>query len=127
MLDGLRVLIVDDEEDARDLLAAVLSGSGATVVVTSSAAEGFDALTRNRPDVLLSDIAMPDEDGYSLIRRIRALPPEQGGRVPAIALTAYARLEDRKKALAMGFNIHLAKPVDPRILVSVVRTLVDSP
>ena len=122
-LDGLRVLVVDDEDDARNLIAAVLQGRGAQVLMAASAAEAVTALQADRPDVVLSDISMRDEDGYDLIRKVRALPPESGGRTPAAALTAYGRLEDRMKALSAGFQLHVAKPVDPAEVVAVVATL----
>ena len=109
-------MVVDDEEDARDLLFAVLSARGAIVKTVSSVALAMEELPRLRPDVIISDIGMPYEDGYSLIRRIRALPPEQGGETPAIALTAYARQEDRRHALHIGFNAYLPKPVEPHEL-----------
>jgi PAS domain S-box-containing protein len=122
-LAGVRVLVVDDESDARDLVAAVLEGAGAVVETAPSAAEGFAAFKRFRPDVLVSDIGMPDEDGLSLLRRIRALPRDGGGRVPALALSAFAREEDRMRALASGFTTHVGKPVDPAALASAVRNL----
>ena len=119
-LNGCRVVLVEDETDGRELLATILRSAGADVVDVSSAAEGFEAIRAHPPDVLVSDIAMPDEDGYSLVRRLRLLPPEEGGRVPAIALSAYAREEDRLRALAAGFQQHLAKPLDPADLIAVV-------
>jgi signal transduction histidine kinase/CheY-like chemotaxis protein len=122
-LDGLRVLVVDDEPDFRDLLVALLEERGAVVHAAASAAEVLHTLPSLRPDVLLSDIAMPEVDGYELIRRLRALPAESGGRVPAAALTAYARAEDRRRVLLSGFNMYLAKPVDPEELVAVVASL----
>jgi PAS domain S-box-containing protein len=122
-LDGLRVMIVDDEPDARDLIAAVLQGRGAEVLPAGSAAEAVTMLQAERPHVVLSDISMRDEDGYDLIRKVRALSAERGGRTPAAALTAYGRLEDRMKALSAGFQLHVAKPVDPAELVAVVATL----
>jgi PAS domain S-box-containing protein len=122
-LDGIRVLVVDDEEDARDLITAVLQERGATVSAAGSASEAVAIVQGERPDVLLSDISMRDEDGYDLIRKVRALPADQGGRTPAAALTAYGRLEDRMKALSAGFQLHVAKPVDPAELVAVVASL----
>ena len=122
-LDALRVLVVDDEDDARNLIAAVLQERGATVLLAASAAEAVTMVQEQRPDVLLSDISMRDEDGYDLIRKLRALPAERGGRTPAAALTAYGRLEDRMKALSAGFQLHVAKPVDPAELVAVVAPL----
>lgn len=119
-LRGLKVLAVDDEADARELVTTVLEHAGATVLTVGTAPEAFSRLSALRPDVLVCDISMPIEDGYSLIRRVRALAPERGGRTPAIALTTYAREEDRRKALAAGFEVHVPKPVDPAELVEVV-------
>lgn len=122
-LVGLRVLVVDDEKDTRDVVSAVLSQQGAEVAAASSVDEALGHLSSSIPDVLLADIGMPDEDGYSLMRRIRALPPGRGGTVPAAALTAYARAEDRMKALLAGFQIHVPKPVQPDELIRVVAAL----
>jgi CheY-like chemotaxis protein len=119
-LSGVRVLIVEDEEDTRDLLSAALRHSGAEVDSAASAVEALAALRRHRPDVLVCDIGMPGEDGYALLSRVRALSPEEGGLVPAVALTAYARPDDRRRALAAGYQIHLAKPVDPDELISII-------
>ena len=95
------------------MLTGVLQQAGAEVISVASAAEALDTLHHRRADVLISDIGMPDEDGYALIHRVRALDPKSGGTVPAIALTANARAEDRSHALAAGFQMHLAKPIDP--------------
>jgi signal transduction histidine kinase/CheY-like chemotaxis protein len=122
-LAGVRVLVVDDEEDARDAMVVLLGQAGARVQSVASAAEALESLADYRPDVLLSDIAMPGEDGYALIRRIRALPAELGGRVPAAALTAYATLEDRARALRAGFDEHIPKPVEPARLIGAVAIL----
>lgn len=126
-LDGLKVLIVDDEADAQMLLATLLRQSGAVVATVASAREALAVITQGpidqRPDILVSDIGMPGEDGYMLIRQVRALAPEQGGRIPAIALTAYARTEDRIKALASGFQSHVPKPVEPAEFITVVANL----
>jgi PAS domain S-box-containing protein len=122
-LDGIRVLVVEDDRDARELIGAILERSGADVTLTSSAEEGFEAAAEQRPDVIVSDIEMPAEDGYSFIRRIRALAPDAGGDVPAAALTAYASPADRIKVLGAGFNIHVAKPVQPAELATVVASL----
>jgi CheY-like chemotaxis protein/two-component sensor histidine kinase len=108
-LDGVRVLVVDDEADARALMGTVLGQCGADVATVSSAAAAMDALRRERYDVLLSDISMPEEDGYQLMRKVRAL----NASIPAAAVTAFARAEDREAALAAGFQLHVAKPVDP--------------
>jgi CheY-like chemotaxis protein len=125
-LDGLRVLIVDDEADARDLLREVLEICGSEVVTTSSVPEALEALRGARFDILISDIGMPHEDGYSLIEKVRRLTDAEGGRTPAIALTAYARVEDRIRALKAGFQAHLPKPVEPVELAAVVASLVNS-
>jgi CheY-like chemotaxis protein len=162
-LAGVRVLLVEDDADARDLVCRVLERQGATVVPAASADEGLAAMERppaadaadapaadNPPvgdpaadsrtaqsaeppaavagrlaafDVLLSDIGMPDRDGYDLIGRIRAMAPDRGGAVPAAALTAFARPEDRSRALAAGYQAHVAKPVDPAELVRAVAEL----
>ncbi len=128
-LDGLTVLVVDDEADARELLAALLERSGAKVMTAASAAAALAVLTQNasdqRPNLLVSDIGMPGEDGYMLIRQVRALPPEQGGTIPAIALTAYARTEDRIKSLSSGFDSHVPKPVEPAEFITVVTSLIN--
>ena len=123
LLSGLSVLTVDDETDARELIATVLEHAGARVMAASSAEEALLALSRDRPDVLLSDIGMPPSDGYSLIRKIRELPADQGGRIPAAALTAYSRAEDTRRAFEAGFQRHVAKPVEPDVLVAQVAAL----
>jgi signal transduction histidine kinase len=122
-LDGLKVLVVDDEEDARLLLKDVLSERGASVAEASSAHAGFSELERFRPDVIVSDIAMPGGDGYGLIRAVRKLAAERGGRTPAIALTAHARESDGERAFAAGFQRYASKPVDLDRLVSMVANL----
>jgi PAS domain S-box-containing protein len=123
-LDGIAILVVDDEPDTRELLKAGLEKCGAQVMVAASAAEVFGAIDVQIPDVLISDIGMPDEDGYDLIRKLRLLPDEKGGKMPAIALTAYARVEDRLRALRSGFQMHVPKPVEFAELVAVVDSLV---
>jgi signal transduction histidine kinase/ActR/RegA family two-component response regulator len=125
-LDGITVLVVDDEEDAREAMAVLLGQAGARVISVGGAAEAIDTLDRERPDVLLSDIAMPGEDGYALIRRVRSRSGEAGGRIPAAALTAYATLEDRAKAIRAGYDEHIPKPVDPTRLIGAVALLVDA-
>jgi CheY-like chemotaxis protein len=119
-LRGIRVLLVDDDADARELISEVVSEAGGLVTKTASAPEAFAALRANPPHVLISDIGMPDEDGYSLLRRIRALPPEHGGDVPAIALTAYGRPEDVQAATEAGFQLHVMKPVKPKVLLEAI-------
>ena len=122
-LNGLRVLVVDDEADARDLLTTILGQYGVEVTTVATASEVLEALPRLKPSLLVSDIGMPGEDGYALIRKVRALDAEQGGEIPAVALTAYARAEDRIRALASGFQLHMPKPVNPEELVAVLANL----
>ncbi|HEX2163948.1 MAG TPA: ATP-binding protein [Thermoanaerobaculia bacterium] len=122
-LAGLRVLVVDDQVDARELLAALLERCGAEVTTTGSARQAYEALQRQRYDVLLSDVGMPEEDGYTLMRRIRDLPPKRGGLIPAAALTAYASAQDRLRSLEAGFQMHIAKPVQPAELLAAVASL----
>jgi CheY-like chemotaxis protein len=117
---GLRVLVVDDEDDTREMLHALLQGCHVDVRLAASAAEALAAVHAAPPDLLLSDVGMPGEDGLSLIGKIRALPAEAGGRIPAVALTAYARMEDRARALHAGFDNHVAKPVEPVELLAVI-------
>ncbi|HYN86224.1 MAG TPA: PAS domain S-box protein [Pyrinomonadaceae bacterium] len=123
-LDGLNILLVDDEPDTLEMLRFGLSHCGARVTVVSSAAEALKVFATALPDVLISDIGMPEEDGYELIKKVRALAAERGGRVPAIALTAYARTEDRMAALRAGYQMHVTKPVELAELVAVVASLV---
>ena len=122
-LEGLKVLVVDDEPDARLLVARILTEGRAEVVTTSSADDALAALERERPHVLVSDIGMPDVDGYELMRRVRGMSSGTGGAVPAVALTAFARPEDRLRALHAGYQMHVAKPVEPAELVTVVASL----
>ncbi len=120
---GVKVLVVDDEPDARQLVSRVLSDCKAEVTVAASAAEAHELMRQNRFDVILSDIGMPDEDGYDFIKRVRMLPDDQGGRTPSAALTAFARSEDRTRALRAGYQSHVAKPVEPSELITVVASL----
>ena len=122
-LQGLRILVVDDEIDARTLLTMMLEKCGAQVVAVGSSREGLESVETWRPDVLIADIGMPIEDGYGLIRKVRKLPKKKGGQTPALALTAYARTEDRVRALSEGYQVHLAKPVDRFELAAVVSSL----
>jgi signal transduction histidine kinase/ActR/RegA family two-component response regulator len=122
-LQGILVLAVDDDEYSRELVAAHLHGSGARVLSAASAAEAFEVLQREPVDVLLADIGMPGEDGYSFIRRLRAQKVPRIACVPAAALTAFAREDDRQQALQAGFQLHLAKPIEPFSLVAAVNTL----
>jgi PAS domain S-box-containing protein len=123
-LQGISVLVVDDEPDARSLVKHVLEECGALVRTASSATEAFELFQSQQPGVLVSDIGMPGDDGYSLIRWIRSLEKEKGGTTPALALTAYARPEDRMKAVRAGFQLHVVKPVEPAELVTMVASLV---
>jgi CheY-like chemotaxis protein len=123
-LRNLRVLLVEDEPDARYLTSLMLTNRGAEVKACASAAEALQTLDEWRPDALVSDIGMPGEDGYELLRKIRAREPERGGLVPALALTAYARSEDVRRALAAGYQMHLPKPVNSDLLAAAVASLV---
>ena len=123
-LNGVRLLIVDDDVDARELLQELFTRCKATVLMADSVSEGLAILKRERPDVLISDIGMPGEDGYALIARVRSLSANEGGRTPAIALTAYARPDDRARVLLAGFQNHLAKPVEPLEILAVVASMI---
>jgi CheY-like chemotaxis protein len=122
-LDGVRVLAVDDDPDALELASAILGGAGALVKTCRSAADALALLQNWRPTVLVSDIDMPGEDGYSLIRKVRALDDDHGGRTPAVALTAYGRTEDRVQTLSSGYSMHLPKPVDPEEFTSIIASV----
>jgi PAS domain S-box-containing protein len=122
-LTGLKILVVDDDPDACRLIKWVLGECHADVVTASSAAEAVPLVEAARPDILISDIGMPEVDGYELLRRIRALGPDRGGKVPAIALTAFARPEDRARSLRVGFAMHVSKPIQPDRLTTTVATL----
>lgn len=124
-LGGLKVLVVDDEPDVLELLTRVLHDANAQVLHASSTDGAWKILQEQKPGVLVSDIGMPDADGYELVRRLRALEPEQGGIIPAIALTAFARAEDRQRALQSGFSLHLAKPVEPASLLANIAWLAE--
>ena len=126
-LDGLRVLVVDDDADALDLASAILSSAGADVRMCLSAPEALDMLRQWPADVLVSDIEMPGEDGYSLIRKVRALETERGVRLPAVALTAYGRMQDRMRSLTAGYNMHVPKPVDPAELTTIIASVAGRP
>jgi PAS domain S-box-containing protein len=122
-LDGLRILVVDDDEDSLDLASAILSGAGAVVTTSRSAAEALELVRHGRPDVLISDIEMPGEDGYALIRKVRGLDRSSGGATPAVALTAYGRVEDRLRTISAGYSMHVPKPVQPVELTTIVASL----
>jgi CheY-like chemotaxis protein len=122
ILAGVRVLVVDDQEDARELLRLALTRRGAEVRVGATARAALDILGQWRPDALVSDIGMPDEDGYELMRQVRALPAERGGQIPAVALTGYASAKDAKRALAAGYQMFVPKPVDlPELVTAIAR------
>jgi PAS domain S-box-containing protein len=126
LLEGLRVLVVDDERDARELIRAVLEKHGARVFAAATTREALNTMEQHELDVLLSDIGMPDEDGYTLIRQIRSRPKEAGGQIPAAAVSAYVGEENRQLALDAGFHIHIAKPLDPIDLIATVQKLAAS-
>lgn len=123
-LNGVRILVVDDETDTRELVAFVLEQQRAQVTAASSAQEALSVLAQAKPDILLSDIGMPDMDGYMLIKQVRALAPEQGSQIPAIALTAYAGDTNQQQVLAAGFQKHISKPIEPEKLVQAIACLV---
>jgi CheY-like chemotaxis protein/anti-sigma regulatory factor (Ser/Thr protein kinase) len=116
-LDGLRILVVDDEADSRELVSAILTRCGSDVNCCGSAAEGMKAVKNWKPDLLVSDIGMPVEDGYSLIAKLRKLRSKRAREMPAVALTAYATKEDKARTLASGFQVHVAKPIEPEALI----------
>jgi signal transduction histidine kinase/CheY-like chemotaxis protein len=122
-LEGIRVLVVDDAADARELVAVCLEQHGARVATAASAQEGLCLLAKQRQDVVLADIEMPDEDGYEFIRRLRLCPPREGGHTPVIAITAHAASKDRLKTLMAGFDLHMSKPLPPAELVTAVARL----
>jgi len=122
-LTGLQILAVDDEPDARELINRILTRCGAAVETAASGADALRSIAKKKPHVLIMDIGMPEEDGYSVIQKVRQLTPEQGGNVPAIALTAFARLEDRRRAILSGFQMHMSKPVEPSELIAIVSSL----
>jgi signal transduction histidine kinase/DNA-binding response OmpR family regulator len=124
-LVGLRILVVDDEKDTRELVRYILEQCGSVVTLAADAEEALAALRREAPEVLISDIGMPGTDGYAFIRSVRALPSEKASVIPAVALTAYARSDDRAQALRAGFDMHLTKPIEPSELLVVVATLVE--
>ncbi|MEP0874192.1 response regulator [Trichocoleus desertorum AS-A10] len=125
-MNGIQVLVVDDEADSREFVAFVLEQAGAKVLTATTAAEALSLLMHSKPDVLLSDIGMPEMDGYMLMQQMRALPPEQGGQVPAIALTAYVGEVNQQQALAAGFQKHLSNPLDSQKLSHVIAHLIQS-
>jgi CheY-like chemotaxis protein len=123
-LTGVRVLVVEDDPDTQHLFCTTLRTFGAEAKAACSVAEAMETLHTFNPDVLVADIGLPDEDGYALIRRVRTLPAEQGGGIPAMAVTAFVRPEDRARALWKGFQMHVPKPIDPEDLVDRVAKLI---
>jgi CheY-like chemotaxis protein len=123
-LSGVSVLVVDDDRDARELIARILTDCQAKVALAANAHEALELFQAEPPDLLISDLGMPDMDGFELVSRVRALGRERGGRVPAIALTAFARSEDRLRALEAGFSAHISKPVEPGELIAAVAGIV---
>jgi CheY-like chemotaxis protein len=119
----MRVLVIDDEPDVLEMLEAFLASRGAEVFVAANVAEGIEKLRQTRPDIVVCDIGMPVQDGYGFIDAVRASSPAEGSATPVIALTAYARPEDRRRALLQGFDAHVSKPVDPDELVRVIARL----
>jgi CheY-like chemotaxis protein len=122
-LIGITILVVDDDPDARRIMERILTEGGASVVSASSASEALTILPQLQPDLLISDIGMPDEDGYDLIKKVRTLSRTDGGATPALALTAFVRSEDRQRALRSGYQMHVAKPVEPSELITVCASL----
>ena len=123
-LDGIHVLLVEDDDDSRKLLSTMLKRYGARVTATKSAAEALVVFAEDAPNILISDIGMPDEDGYEFIRKLRSLPPEKGGRTPAIALTGYASRKDRERALGAGYHQHMAKPIEQADMIAAIAALI---
>ena len=120
----MRILLVEDNPDTLDMLKTIFDECGAEVITAASAIEALEALERFRPDALVSDIAMPNQDGYDLIWQVRSRGPEQGGKIPAVAVTAYATAEDRVRVLASGFQAHVSKPIDSGELIATVASLI---
>jgi CheY-like chemotaxis protein len=123
-LDKVRVLVVDDDEDSRELIRVTLELQGAMATCVAGASEGLAEIQRALPNVVVSDLSMPGEDGHAFLRKVRALPRDRGGRIPAVALTAVTTREARVASREAGFHYHLDKPVDPRQLVEIVQSLV---
>ncbi len=122
-LSGIRILVVDDDTDSRDFITFVLEQEGAEITTASTAVEALNALPQCQPDLLVSDIGMPEIDGYMLVKQVRSWSLEQGVEIPAIALTAYAGEYDQKRALSAGFQAHVSKPAEPDQLIAIVTQL----
>ncbi len=125
-LSGKKVLVIDDEADARELIGRILTYCKASVIMAATAREGLELLKREKPDVIISDVSMPDQDGYEFISEVRQLSPENGGSTPAVALTAFARADDMAKAISAGYQKHLCKPVDSHELITAINQLVEA-
>lgn len=125
-LRGVHILVVDDEADCRDLLSAILGYCGALVTAVGSVREGLGVMALIKPDVIVGDLLMDEEDGFSLIRRVRALKPDDGGMVPAVAVSALAAEADRERARAVGFDAYIAKPLDPWELCRTISALLSA-
>ncbi|MBV9958557.1 MAG: response regulator, partial [Acidobacteria bacterium] len=123
LLEGVRVLAVDDQPDTLEMVSAVLQSAGAEVQTANTVSGALAQLEKWRPDLIIADIGMPDEDGFTLIGKLRARAPEEGGAIPAIALTAYARVADRLRTLSAGYQMHVPKPVEPAELTAIVASL----
>jgi DNA-binding response OmpR family regulator len=123
-LDGVRILLMEGDPDTLETLRSIFDERGAEVITAASTPEALDALERRDPNALILDIASPDQDGYELIRQVRERDAEQGGKIPAIAVTARATAEDRMRALSSGFQMHMARPIDPDEMIAVVASLV---
>lgn len=122
-ISGLKVLLIDNEPDALDLLESMLAQYGANTIIATSAMEGFNLVATARPDIIIADIGMPEKDGYQFMQEVRNLPPQEGGATPAIALTAFAHPEDRKKAIRSGYQAHLSKPFEYSELLAAIENL----
>jgi CheY-like chemotaxis protein len=124
-LRGARVLVVEDHRDTREMVASILRGHGARVIAAGSAQAGLLLLEQERPDLIVSDLEMPEVDGYTFLRAVRTLPPDRGGRTPAVALTVHNDTADRVRSLKVGFQVHLPKPVEPERLATIVAGLLN--
>ena len=125
-LSGIKVLLVDDDDDTRDMMLQLLTASGASTIPAPSARAALDVLQKEQPDVIVSDIGMPSEDGYTLIRKIRSLTPEQGGLIPACAVTGWNSASERQRAISAGFQLHVTKPAEPERLIAAIYSLAKS-
>jgi CheY-like chemotaxis protein len=126
-LDGLHVLVVEDNADGREVMTMMLERAGARATAVGSVREALEAVESLQPDALVSDIGLPDEDGYALIRRIRSREAERGGFLPAVAMTGYVRTEDRARVLAAGFQVHVPKPINPAELTAAIAAVARDP